>query len=96
VRRATHGIVTLSLEEFTYGFVNTFGPEEAAGALAREDGLPRVRGSASPVHRGRGLRRGRGSDRELARRGPRCSGRRANEQRDRMTRTLRAAGPDRS
>lgn len=26
------GIVTLSLEEFTYGFVNTFSPEEAAAA----------------------------------------------------------------
>ena len=30
-----HGIVTLSLEEFTYGFVNTFGPEEAAAAYER-------------------------------------------------------------
>jgi alpha-beta hydrolase superfamily lysophospholipase len=27
-----HGIVTLTLEEFTYGFVNTFSPEEAAAA----------------------------------------------------------------
>jgi len=27
--------VTLSLEEFTYGFVNTFGPEEAAAAYER-------------------------------------------------------------
>jgi alpha-beta hydrolase superfamily lysophospholipase len=27
-----HGIVTLTPEEFTYGFVNTFSPEEAAAA----------------------------------------------------------------
>jgi pimeloyl-ACP methyl ester carboxylesterase len=27
-----HGVVPLSLEEFTYGFVNTFSPEEAAAA----------------------------------------------------------------
>jgi alpha-beta hydrolase superfamily lysophospholipase len=27
-----HGIVTLTLEEFTYGFVNTFSPEDAAAA----------------------------------------------------------------
>src|SRR5215208_6865159 len=30
-----HGIVTLSLEEFTYGFVNTFSPEDAAAAYER-------------------------------------------------------------
>jgi alpha-beta hydrolase superfamily lysophospholipase len=30
-----HGIVTLTLEEFTYGFVNTFAPEEAAAAYER-------------------------------------------------------------
>ena len=30
-----HGIVTLTLEEFTYGFVNTFTPEEAAAAYER-------------------------------------------------------------
>jgi alpha-beta hydrolase superfamily lysophospholipase len=30
-----NGIVTLSLEEFTYGFVNTFSPEEAAAAYER-------------------------------------------------------------
>jgi alpha-beta hydrolase superfamily lysophospholipase len=30
-----HGIVTLALEEFTYGFVNTFTPEEAAAAYER-------------------------------------------------------------
>lgn len=30
-----HGIVTLSLEEFTYGFVNTFSPEAAAAAYER-------------------------------------------------------------
>ena len=30
-----HGIVTLTLEEFTYGFVNTFSPEEAAAAYER-------------------------------------------------------------
>ena len=30
-----HGIVTLTLEEFTYGFVNTFSPEEAAAAYDR-------------------------------------------------------------
>jgi alpha-beta hydrolase superfamily lysophospholipase len=30
-----HGIVPLTLEEFTYGFVNTFSPEEAAAAYER-------------------------------------------------------------
>jgi pimeloyl-ACP methyl ester carboxylesterase len=30
-----HGIVTLTLDEFTYGFVNTFTPEEAAAAYER-------------------------------------------------------------
>ena len=30
-----HGIVTLTLEEFTYGFVNTFSPEAAAAAYER-------------------------------------------------------------
>jgi pimeloyl-ACP methyl ester carboxylesterase len=30
-----HGIVTLSPEEFTYGFVNTFSPEDAAAAYER-------------------------------------------------------------
>jgi alpha-beta hydrolase superfamily lysophospholipase len=30
-----HGIVTLSLDEFTYGFVNTFTPEDAAAAYDR-------------------------------------------------------------
>ena len=30
-----HGIVPLTLEEFTYGFVNTYGPEEAAAAYER-------------------------------------------------------------
>src|SRR5204863_7403491 len=30
-----HGIVTLTLEEFTYGFVNTFTPEQAAAAYER-------------------------------------------------------------
>jgi alpha-beta hydrolase superfamily lysophospholipase len=30
-----HGIVTLTLEEFTYGFVNTFAPEKAAAAYER-------------------------------------------------------------
>jgi len=30
-----HGIVTLTLEEFTYGFVNTFSPEDAAAAYER-------------------------------------------------------------
>jgi alpha-beta hydrolase superfamily lysophospholipase len=30
-----HGIVTLTLEEFTYGFVNTFSPEEASAAYER-------------------------------------------------------------
>ena len=30
-----HGIVTLTLEEFTYGFVNTFSSEEAAAAYER-------------------------------------------------------------
>jgi len=30
-----HGIVMLTLEEFTYGFVNTFSPEEAAAAYER-------------------------------------------------------------
>jgi alpha-beta hydrolase superfamily lysophospholipase len=30
-----HGIVTLTLDEFTYGFVNTFSPEEAAEAYER-------------------------------------------------------------
>jgi alpha-beta hydrolase superfamily lysophospholipase len=30
-----HGTVTLTLEEFTYGFVNTFTPEEAAKAYER-------------------------------------------------------------
>jgi alpha-beta hydrolase superfamily lysophospholipase len=30
-----HGIVELTLEEFTYGFVNTFSPEEAAAAYER-------------------------------------------------------------
>jgi pimeloyl-ACP methyl ester carboxylesterase len=30
-----HGVVTLTLEEFTYGFVNTFSPEKAAAAYER-------------------------------------------------------------
>ncbi len=30
-----HGVVTLTLEEFTYGFVNTFSPDEAAAAYER-------------------------------------------------------------
>jgi pimeloyl-ACP methyl ester carboxylesterase len=30
-----HGIVTLTLEQFTYGFVNTFTPEDAAAAYER-------------------------------------------------------------
>jgi pimeloyl-ACP methyl ester carboxylesterase len=30
-----HGIVTLTLEEFTYGFVNTFSEEDAAAAYER-------------------------------------------------------------
>ena len=30
-----HGTVPLTLEEFTYGFVNTYSPEEAAAAYAR-------------------------------------------------------------
>ena len=30
-----HGTVNLTLEEFTYGFVNTFSPEEAAAAYER-------------------------------------------------------------
>ena len=30
-----HGIVPLTLEEFTYGFVNTFSPEDAAAAYER-------------------------------------------------------------
>jgi pimeloyl-ACP methyl ester carboxylesterase len=30
-----HGVVTLTLEEFTYGFVNTFSPENAAEAYER-------------------------------------------------------------
>ena len=30
-----HGIVTLTLEEFTYAFVNTFPPEQAAAAYER-------------------------------------------------------------
>ena len=30
-----HGVVTLTLEEFTYGFVNTFPPEEAQKAYER-------------------------------------------------------------
>ena len=30
-----HGVVTLTLDEFTYGFVNTFTPEEAAAAYER-------------------------------------------------------------
>jgi pimeloyl-ACP methyl ester carboxylesterase len=30
-----HGIVTLTLEEFTYAFVNTFTPEDAAAAYER-------------------------------------------------------------
>jgi pimeloyl-ACP methyl ester carboxylesterase len=30
-----HGVVTLTLEEFTYGFVNTFSEEEAAAAYER-------------------------------------------------------------
>jgi pimeloyl-ACP methyl ester carboxylesterase len=30
-----HGVVTLSLEEFTYGFVNTFSPAEAAAAYGK-------------------------------------------------------------
>ena len=30
-----HGVVTLTLEEFTYGFVNTFSPEQAAEAYER-------------------------------------------------------------
>ncbi len=30
-----HGLVTLTLEEFTYGFVNTFSPEDAAAAYEK-------------------------------------------------------------
>src|SRR4029078_5981428 len=30
-----HGTVPLTLEEFTYGFVNTYSPEEAAAAYER-------------------------------------------------------------
>jgi pimeloyl-ACP methyl ester carboxylesterase len=30
-----HGVVTLTPEEFTYGFVNTFSPEDAAAAYER-------------------------------------------------------------
>jgi pimeloyl-ACP methyl ester carboxylesterase len=30
-----HGVVTLTSEEFSYGFVNTFSPEEAAAAYER-------------------------------------------------------------
>src|SRR6266508_3036136 len=30
-----HGVVPLTLEEFTYGFVNTFTPEDAAAAYER-------------------------------------------------------------
>jgi pimeloyl-ACP methyl ester carboxylesterase len=30
-----HGVVTLTLEEFTYAFVNTFSPEDAAAAYER-------------------------------------------------------------
>ena len=30
-----HGIVTLTIEEFTYSFVNTFSPEDAAAAYER-------------------------------------------------------------
>jgi alpha-beta hydrolase superfamily lysophospholipase len=30
-----HGIVTLTLEQFTYAFVNTFSPEDAAAAYER-------------------------------------------------------------
>ena len=30
-----HGSCTLTLEEFTYGFVNTFSPEDAAAAYER-------------------------------------------------------------
>src|SRR6201987_951273 len=30
-----HGVVTLTLDEFTYGFVNTFTPENAAAAYER-------------------------------------------------------------
>jgi pimeloyl-ACP methyl ester carboxylesterase len=30
-----HGVVTLTPEEFTYGFVNTFSPEDAAAAYQR-------------------------------------------------------------
>lgn len=30
-----HGVVTLTTEEFTYGFVNTFSPEDAAAAYER-------------------------------------------------------------
>jgi pimeloyl-ACP methyl ester carboxylesterase len=30
-----HGVVPLTLEEFTYGFVNTFSPEEAVAAYER-------------------------------------------------------------
>jgi alpha-beta hydrolase superfamily lysophospholipase len=30
-----HGVVTLTLEEFTYGFVNTFSPEDATAAYEK-------------------------------------------------------------
>ncbi len=30
-----HGVVSLTLEEFTYGFVNTYSPEDAAAAYER-------------------------------------------------------------
>ena len=32
-----HGVVPLTLEEFTYGFVNTFTPEDAKAAYEQYD-----------------------------------------------------------
>ena len=46
-----HGVVSLTLEEFTYGFVNTFPPEEAQKAYERYYVPRRVRSSTRPASR---------------------------------------------
>jgi hypothetical protein len=62
-----HGVVTLTPEEFTYGFVNTFSDEDAAAAYEHYAVL---RGAAASAHGRARLAGGRGRDQQLARRRP--------------------------
>ena len=66
-----HGVVTLTLEEFTYAFVNTFSPEDAAAAYERY---------AVPGDRARSSTR-RASRTSICIRRPRCTSRTASARR---------------